>query len=558
MVINTIAYLVGVCLVGFLRVRMRWDRILAWLMFFVTLFLFCNYGIQAMDGSLSAFSFVWNDAKIGKITIDYFPTIATNRLLVPLFFMALMTILYNNIFRYEERRTLFNSLIILNFVSLCLLVCANNYVQLITAVFVSDVIGYMVLKDVDSSRRYVIFNFLADMLLFMILAMVVGRIQSIEISQLFTYKQIGAHKDFVGIITAIALFIKMGVFPFHSYLLDISNARFQRMSAINLMFCPMLGVLLLLKLHNLLIISDLFYPIYKIVGYITFFTGLLFFILKNDFRKKVIYFNMANIGALMLLLQTNLFEWNNFFAYYYVCIFFYNILFFKIYLYQNRENDISNMINTKEINKEPMIANFIMLVLLTNLFCLLMYKMSILLDKYLPICIGGSIVISVAIMLNHIYRSPNTRRLNYLNKNPLRILSFIINLLLLIFVTYHFSAYKTANIVCVILFVILCLVPGFGFLRKAYENNIIQKHNLSYTVYYYLIVYPVMHISRMLWLIVDMVFSEKIIKPYISKLNRASISLFFKFNKKSYVMSFIYLLAGILIFILSFYRNGLP
>ena len=111
MTINTIAYLVGICFIGFLRVRMRWDKILAWLMFFAIFFLFCNYGIQTLDGSLSGFSFIWNETKIGKITIDYFSSLSTNRLMLPLFFVTLMTILYNNIFRYEERRCLFNSLV---------------------------------------------------------------------------------------------------------------------------------------------------------------------------------------------------------------------------------------------------------------------------------------------------------------------------------------------------------------------------------------------------------------------------------------------------------------
>lgn len=558
MTINTIAYLVGICFIGFLRVRMRWDKILAWLMFFAIFFLFCNYGIQTLDGSLSGFSFIWNETKIGKITIDYFSSLSTNRLMLPLFFVTLMTILYNNIFRYEERRCLFNSLVVLNFVLLSLLVCANNYVQLITAVFFSDIIGYMVLKDVDSSRRYVIFNFLSDMLLFMVLTLVSGRIQSIEINQLLTYNEIGVHKDFVCVITIIALFIKIGAFPFHSYLLDVSGARFQRMSTINLMFSSMLGILLLLKLHNLLIVSNLFYPIYISISYLTFLTGLTFFILKNDFRQKITYFNMANIGAMMLFLKLNMFEWSNIFSYYYICVFLYNVLFFKIYLYQNRENNISKMINPKEINKEPMIASYILLVMLTNLFMLLMYKMSIFIKQGSPIYLGGSLVISIAIIIHHIYNSPHNRRLDYLNENPLRVLSFIVNLLLIVFATYHFKAYNNINILFTGLFVILSVMPVWKILRKAYENKTIQEHNVSYTIYYYLIVSPIMYISRMLWLFVDIIFSEKIISSFITNLNRSAISLFFKLNKKNYTMVFTYILIGVLIFIISFYRKELP
>ena len=247
MIVNTLAYLVIISLVGFLRVRMRMDRIIAWTMFFSTLFLFYNYIEQSLTGVTEGFSFVWSESKFGNITIDFFPSITSNYLIIPLFFISLLTIFNNNIFRYEERRSVFNSLILLNFVSLSLLISATNYVQLITSVFISDIIGYMLLKDVDSSRRYVIYNFFADMCLFMVLSLVSGRIESIELSKLLTYEQIGRHKDFVSVITSLALFIKMGAFSFQSYLLDISSARFQRLSIINTFFCPLLGVLLLLK-----------------------------------------------------------------------------------------------------------------------------------------------------------------------------------------------------------------------------------------------------------------------------------------------------------------------
>ena len=52
------------------------------------------------------------------------------------------------------------------------------------------------------------------MLLFMILAMVSGKIHSLSIAELFTYEQIGRHKDFVGLVTALAIFIKIGAFSF--------------------------------------------------------------------------------------------------------------------------------------------------------------------------------------------------------------------------------------------------------------------------------------------------------------------------------------------------------
>jgi hypothetical protein len=512
MILNTIAGLGLISVLGFLRVRMRFDRLIAWFMLICSVILFMNYGYMVLDGITGGFSVVWHEAKIGNITIDFYPKAISNQLIVPVFFISILAIFYNNVFRYEEKRSIFNSLVILNFMALSLLVCADNYVQLITSIFISDIIGYVVLRDVDSSRRYVIYNFLSDMCLFMVFSMVSGRLHSLDISQLITYKEIGEHKDFVGLITATALFIKMGTFLFHTYLLDTSNARFQRMSTIYTMFSPLSGVLLLLKLHNLLIVSDLFIPIYEIISSITFITGILFFVIKNNIRKKMIYFNMANLGGLMLMLYQNTFEWNVLFSYYYIFMFLYNAMFFKIYLYQNRENNISEMINAKEQNKAPMFATLVLITLLTNLFITLSLKISTHLLSNTPIYIASLISLCIAIVLNHIYKSPLNRRLDSLNENPLRILAFIINFILISIATYHFKAYNYLNFAVMIGFIVSIGLPVFSKFRKLYNINFLQDKEASYHIHYYLLTSPIMYISRMMWLLIDTVFYERVIK----------------------------------------------
>ena len=558
MVINTVAYMLCVSLLGFFRTKLRTDKIVAWFMFIAISFLFYNYIDQILLGLNKGFSFFWNETKIGNITIDFHPSSINNEQIVPLFFVTLFIVLNNNIFRYEERRSLFNSLIVLNFISLCLLICAKNYVQLITSVFISDIIGYMVLKDVDSSRRYVIYNFISDMCLFMILSMVSGRIQSLDISKLFTFDQVGQHKDFVGLVTLIAIFIKIGAFSFHSYLSDISKARFQRVSTINIVFCPIYGILLLLKLHNLLNVSDLFLPIYKIISALTFVTGVIFFILKDDIRKKLVYFNMAGFGTLMIMLYEKSFDWNILFSYYYIILYFYNVLFFKLYLYQNRTDNVSDMINAKEINKEIMLSLLLIITILTNLFITIMLKIAYIESNTLVLYLGAIIFVSLAIVLNHIYRSPKSRRLDYLNKNSLRAFSFIINSLILILASYHFGAYKISNLIIVSLFIILVANPFFIYLRKFYNSSIIQETELSSNVYYYLFVLPIKNISRILWLMVDALFSEKVITIIINRINKWAIMLFFKLNKRSYPAIIVFIILGILAFVASFYIREMP
>ncbi len=558
MIINTMAYLVIIGLLGLLRLRMRYDRFISWIMFLGIAFLFFDYSEHALTASNPGFSFLWNSSKIGDITIDFRLLNSNSQLIVPIFFMSLITILNNNIFRYEEKKTPFNALIILNFVSLSLLICSENYVQLITTVFVSDILGYLLIKDVDSSHRYVVYNFFADMCLFMILALARGRIQSLDIRELFSYDQIGRHKDFVSLVTAVALFIKMGLFPFQSYLLDLSAARFQRMSAINLLFSPLSGLLVLLKLHNLLAVSDLSVPLLNIISVLAFLCGIAGFVLKNNIQKKLVYFNMALLGLLLVMLLHNNFGWKRQFAYYYIAAYFFNFIFFKIYLYQNREKEVSEMLNSREVNSKLLKATLLQMVLLANIFAGIVFTVSRQLEQPWMLAGGAIILLSLAVILNHIYKSPHTRRLDYLKPNPLRAWSFIFNTSLLLYASWYLKACTIYNIVFVLAFLACISLPFLTRLRAVYANKWLQHEDLGNRFFFYTLVTPFMYLSRTLWLMVDFVFSERMITSMFAALNRGGISLFFRLNRKSYTACFIFILIGILAFVLSFYWRNLP
>ncbi len=558
MAVNVMSYLVIIALFGFIRMRMRYDRFLSWMMFIGTAFLFARYSIAAAHEQNLGFTFLWSPTRIGDITISFIPNLTINTLIIPLFFISLMTILNNNIFRYEEKRCTFNAYIILNFVMLCLLVAAQNYVQLITAVFISDILGYLILKDVDAAHRYVIYNLFADMCLFMILAMACGKVQSLEVSSLFNYEQIGRHKDFVGLITVAALFIKTGCFLFQSYLFDLSKARFQRMSAVNLLFSPLCGLILLMRLHNLITISGLILPLLKAMSGLTFAAGLVYFIIKNNIQKKTVSLNMAFGGLLIYMLTLNNFSWMPLFSYYITIVYFVNLLIFKIYLYQNREENISEMLNCSELNTPPLSAILIMMTIIANIFTVTALKLAEALSSSLPAAGIGCILFALCIVLSHIYKSPHCRRLDYLNPNTLRILSFIINFAIILSAGAYFRIYGLPNLFFTLIFLGLIALPLWQRFRPLYNLEKLQREDISKSLLEYLLVSPFRYISRMLWLVVDFIFSERIITAAISATNHFGVSVFFKINKKSHIASLLFFLLGIAVFALSFYERIKP
>ena len=551
------ACLIAVGLTGFLRLRMKYDRLLSWLMFFAAAFLFVKFSDLIVAGGKDGFSLLWNSSKIGDITVDFKPSETEYQVLFPAFFISLLTILHNNIFRYEEKKSSFNALIILNIVTISLLVCAENYVQLITCIFTVDILGYVLLRDVDSARRYVIYNFFADTCLFMILALVCGKLQSLSLADLPKYDEIGRHKDFVGLVAASALLIKTGCFLFQSYLLDLCAGRFQRMSAVNLLFSPLVGILVLLKLHSLLVVSDLTLPLLKIIGILTGLSGIVYFILIDNIKKKTVYLNMGFIGLGLFMLSQGSFVGNWYFSAYYVTVCFFNLMFLKIYLYQNHETKVSAMLNGSETNTWLMRGVLLQMIMTVNIFWVVLAALSEKLSSVWVLRGGVIITAAVAIVLNHIYRSPHARRLEALNPNPLRVISLLVNVSLLGWASWCMQAFGWHNFVWIMLFLAAIALPIFTKLRAAYEVEWLQKEDLSKSFFFYTLVTPLMYLSRTLWLTVDFVFSEKIITAGLTAINRLGISAFLKLNRKSCKACLAFILFGLAVFAASFYVGRL-
>lgn len=552
---NVMAYMLVIGLSGLLKLRARYDRVWSWLAFVTVGCLFAEYYIQNINGHITNFSILWGHSQLGNITIDFHPTLITNQLIIPLFFTLLLIIFNNNIFRFEEKRSALNSFIILNFIALLLLICAENYVQLITMVFIADIMGYMILKDADSSHRYVIYNFFADLCLYMILALACGKIQSLDMNRLLGYEQIGRHKDFVSLITALALFIKLGCFPFQSYLLDINSIRFQRTAIVSVLSAPLVGILLLLKLHNLLLVSDVFLPLFNTLSWITILWGVSGFITRNNLQKKIVCLNTGFIGLLMLLLAKENFSWNSMLSVYYIAVCLFNELFVQIYFYKNRETDMIKLLSGKEGDKKALKAVLIQITLLSALFMSLMLKMyqnglnTILL---LSACV---IIGSVGVVLNQIYKPILPSQLNYKMTTTMQKISVLINIIIMGFMMKYLNANVWEIILISLVFLLLVSLSTGKYFSAIYENSKLQNKDLSSRFFFYTLVAPFTYISRSLWLLIDFYLSEKIIASNLAFLNNLSTTIFLKINKRKYSTFILFFILGLAIFAISYYRS---
>lgn len=265
---------------------------------------------------------------------------------------------------------------------------------------------------------------------------------------------------------------------------------------------------------------------------------------------------MAFYGMLMYMLKINNFKWMILFSFYLVVIYLFNILFFKIYLYQNRETKTSRMLNGRETNALPLQTLFINTVFLTAIFLNMMIKIIKTLPQNNISFFAGGIILSLCIVLNHIYKSPHARRLDYLNPNPERILSFIINAILLLILGYVFNIYNWPTVAFFMCFIGLTALPVWKKLRCLYQKEWLQKEDVSKSLFCYVLVSPFKYLSRVLWLMVDFVLSEKVITAGFSNINQKIITSFFKINQKSAWAGILFIILGIFAFVVAFFKGN--
>lgn len=552
---NIMAYMLIVGLSGLVKLRARFDRIWSWLMFVILCCLFGEYYIQSNLGNMPNISILWGASQLGNITIDFHPTQITNQLILPLFCTLLIVLFNNNVFRFEEKRSALNGFIILNFISLLLLICAENYVQLITMVFMADIMGYMILRDVDSSHRYMVYNFFADLCLYMILALACGKIQSLDMNRLLGYEQIGRHKDFVSLITALALFIKLGCFPFQSYLLDINSARFQRTTIVSLLSAPLVGILLLLKLHNLLLISDIFLPLFKTLSWLTILWGVSGFITRNNLQKKIVCLNSSFIGLLMLVLSKQNFSWNNMLSVYYILVCLFNELFVQIYFYKNRETDMVKILNGKEGDTKALKVVLMEITLLSALFMVFMLQIYQTGQSVSLLLLACMIIGSLGLVLNQIYKPLLPSRLNYKMATSTQKLAVLINICIMGIIMKYITANTWEMILFALAFLLLIALSSAKYFGTIYENSKLQDKDLSKSFFFYTLVAPFTYISRSLWLLIDFYLSEKIIVSNLAFFNNLSTTVFLKINKRKYSTFILFFILGIAILAISYYRR---
>ena len=459
------------------------------------------------QGTKDNFTYDWVSSPYYPIKIHLFSNFTHYAQIFPFFLISVVMIIFNCFSKIEKRKLEQNGLICLNLGALIMLICGENTIQLLVSACVIDVLGFYIINESAARRKYIFYNLMADMGLFMLFALIWGYTESIRLSDLGKYFEQGEHRDLVCILLLLCLFIKSGLFLFQTPLQNWNILNMRTIMVLSFLSTPISGYILLFKTLPLLPLSKYSEPLVLFFAYASMVWGGIGAILIDNLRSKLIYLNMILSGLMYALLQAGLTPDTPIFASLILGGFLLSCSLLLVTLGSSNEIYVSSM--------GGFIAN-LKLSFMVTLFCMLAYiQVLYTLSQtynFIPMIALGLISVSTASIWSHIYFSPSNadERVLAMLKNPLFVYWGII-LILALYVLYLEGKPDIASYAILSGILLLAISGIFNKILPIYENEQVQESDLFSDFYHYFVIGPVKVLGRVLWLTIDFLVIERTI-----------------------------------------------
>lgn len=467
--------------------------------------------------------------------------------------MLSMTVVYYTILSSDEfTKNKLNGLIVLISVMVISALCAVNYVQLLVAVGVVDVIVYSIINLPEAKRQYIYGNFLADFMLLCILALIFGQQGNINIAGIEEQSQVWRHRDCIAIMLLACIFIKNGTAFFHTAYQKMSELNFARLNFILFAATPLMGLIILQLLKNILMISQYSYPLLKIFAVAGIVWGGLGALVVDNLKRKSVYLSMFFWG-----LSLSGFAWlpsfsnRRFYLFLIAAFLFNNILMFFSKL-RNDELKMSRLCGVLQSAK----LTFGICIISTILYAL---AWSLFAGRNLWLTSVGLTAfafISAQILSDAFFANNATGK----NNQNIRLFMLEIPVLIALVTLIIYNKQQLLNVWpyiagCVMVWFAIFISRPLQKISGLYCSDFIQKRDVISDIYNFCVLVPIQVLGRGLRLIVDFMFIEKTVIASIKSAIRIMIIIFRRMHNDNAWNYVLFLLTGIIIIAASYY-NG--
>ena len=530
-----------------IKVGVKVDKVLAFITFASLFLVFANF----CDGMYSAvehsFSFMWNNEQGRDLKFDIISNPYNYALVLPCFLITLLGCLHNLLFRCEERKSAYSALLIFNLIALIILITSNNFVQLISALFIVDILALFMIKDIKAAQPYMLLNMVADMTLFSVLALINSRVDSLDIKEILRYRQIGFHADFAALAGLTAIFAKLGFAVFQIGNMALKDIRFHRMQNVLLLSSPMAALILLLKFNMLWRISDYFNLYADIACYTTLGWAFIGSITVNNFQAKVIYWQMAFWALMVELLRFYGFAWIPDFTYLLLEMYVFFSALYLLYFYNNRCRNVSQMMRLRLTHKKRLASVAFILLLVTAAMADTLAAMYNQANRYYIWIFAGLFLVSTAAVVGQIFFYKGKRYSGVQHDITFKWAVFGELLILCCGLLYKAQWQNTALWAAPLIFALLCICPLLWQTAYFYKVRFWQKGEALNRIYL-VVIKSVRLCGRVFWLLIDRLFLEKVVLETAMAVSHVCLRLFRKLHNKPVLggLAVVSLLIGLL------------
>ncbi len=276
------------------RRRRIWSIIMLFMLVAVSYFLLRGYDNEQTGN----FIYQWLPYKSLKADINISSSKNMRQMFFPLFLLLSGTVYLTTIFPFEKHSLHFNTLMLLCFISLILQTSSHDFLQLIFSGSMFSIISFYMPDEITAKKKIFIFNFLAEMSLFMAASVIYASTNTLNLSALDEYVDFGAHKDLAAVLVLLAVGIKCGLFMLNSHYQALKDISLNRIAGIFSLSVPLSGIVLAFKLYPLLGIFPKSVIIFWIV--ITLIYSFMQALFNCNLKSKMIFLFTASYSFILL------------------------------------------------------------------------------------------------------------------------------------------------------------------------------------------------------------------------------------------------------------------
>jgi len=546
MLYETVLYLLVICIFSLWHTKEKYDSLLT---FFCTTFTILIFAFFLMDWRVltsdTIKTFVWDSSPNSNIKLDIISSKQNYALVFPFFLNTILALLNNLLFKYETHKKAMFSLFVFNLISFIMLISGNNFIELLTFVFMIDIFSQLLIFNTSASKRYSIYNLVADMGLFLVLAMLQGKLVNLDVSNISHYYETGRHRDFIMFVLMFSLFIKFGMFLFQGYWLDLKNAKFHTLYFLPYLSTPMAALILFVKLYPLLVVSPSFVPFLDTMVVLSMLWGSICAVVNPQIKEKFVYCNMLCVAFFVKIVEKADFVWNISLSNILVCFFVFNLCLYYLHYEIDRGHA-----------KNQLAIYSILTAFLMDLACLTIHISTLVSPQNQWWVLSFAFLFLFVVSHLFVFVMPKLRNKERIHIFDIRtVCVMFLASVLLLYLGYPLILSSWQILWVLAMFVLLYFIHSMHLMKKYdFFNTRLKNMDVLSFVYEKSLISPLKHAGILFNVLVDFIFLERTLWPVISVFNSFLIKAYRHITRLGIGYYFLSTLLGLSIAVYFFYR----